>query len=263
MKKSTGGVMSLNFSSFYSLLAVASILFLTPACQKETYKSQSFNRFTTSSAQAPEKKVEVSVRPLTQAETKSLFNGRGNRLLRKHKQIYPLFLTIKNYSDHAYIIDPKNINLPLAKPSLIASRLYSHTARRIVATMIIGTVGTAMTLFGGFYLIILGAIPAAGMPALIKAGYVTLGLSGLIAVGTPTVGYQQGASAYTYNCSLEQDVMAHTLVEPLVIDAHHELSCLLFVSRRSYRTRFSITLVDQTQANPLSFDIEVPKGGVS
>lgn len=262
MKKGTGGVMSL-FHLHYLHIGLAGILLLmVPACKQEYYTSHSLKQLV-NSAVIPEKKVEVTVRPLTNTETKSLFDGRGNRLLRKHKQIYPVLLSIQNNSDHTYVIDRRNIGLTLASPGQVTARLYSHTARRIIGSIIIGTIGTAATLFGGFYLIILGAIPAAGMPALIKAGYVTLGLSGLIAVGTPTIGYQQGASAYQYNCHLEQDVMDHTLIDPVIIEPHHQFSCLLFVPRRSYCSSFSVTLVDQNGANPLSFDCTLSKGGQS
>lgn len=262
MKKGTGGVMSLIRLKYSHVLVGCTLLLIAPACKKDHYTPHYFHQLNKDTPTNPGKKVELTVRPLTRTETKSLFDGHGNRLLRKNKPIYPLFLSIRNNTNHKYVIDRAHIGLTLASPQQVASRLYSHTARRVIGTIILGTVGTVATLFGGFYLIILGAIPAAGMPALIKAGYVTLGLSGLIAVSAPTVSYQQGASTYSYNCQIEQDVMAHTLVDPVVIESEHEFSCLLFVSRRSYRTSFSITLVDQHGGNPLSFDIELPKGGI-
>lgn len=262
MKKGTGGVMSL-FYRYHSRIGLIGLLLLVlPACKQHRYTPHSLTSLI-NTQKNPEKMVDVTVRPLTIMETKSLFNGRGNRLLRKHKQIYPLLLTIKNDSEHAYLINRHNIGLGLATPAQVAARLYSHTARRVIGSLIIGTVGTVATLFGGFYLIILGAIPAAGMPALIKAGYVTLGLSGLIAVGTPTAGYYQGSTTYNYNCCVEQDVKNHTLIDPVIIEPQHQFSCLLFVPRRSYRTTFSITLVDQEGANQLSFDCKLPKGGQS
>lgn len=259
MKKGTGGVMSLFYRYPSRIGLIGLLLLVLPACKQDRYTPHSLAPLI-NTKKTTEKMVDVTVRHLTKDETKTLFNGRGNRLIRKHKQIYPLLLCIKNNADRPYVIDRHNIKLELSSPAKVAARLYSHTARRVIGSLIIGTIGTAATLFGGFYLIILGAIPAAGMPALIKAGYVTLGLSGLIAVGTPTVGYQQGSSAYAYNCCLEQDVKDHTLIDPVVIKPNHQFSCLLFVARRSYRTSFSITLVDQQDANPLSFDCELPKG---
>ena len=254
--------MSLIRLKFSYILMGCTLLLFTPSCKKYHYAPHPFDPLNKETPVNPGKKVEVTVRPLTRIETKSLFDGHGARLLRKSKPIYPLYLSIRNNTDRKYTIDRAHIGLTLANPQQVAGRLYSHTARRVIGTILIGTVGAVATLFGGFYLIILGAIPAAGMPALIKAGYITLGLSGLIAVSAPTVSYQQGASTYSYNCQLKQDVMAHTLVDPVVIDGEHEFSCLLFVPRRSYRTAFSITLVDQQGGNPLSFDIELPKGGI-
>ena len=157
-----------------------------PAANNQPITQNPFNeiRLTNSSYQAKDN-INVYCKLLTKKEGHRLFDGRGSRLLRKRKPIYPLYLSIENNSQRALILDPKAIGLKLINPELVAQRLYSHTSRRIVLPLILGSIGAVTTLYVAACISIIGAIGS--IPAFIKAGYAGLGISGALAVGTPGI----------------------------------------------------------------------------
>ena len=140
---------------------------------------------------------------------------------------------------------------------MVASRLYSHTTRRIVTPLLIGIVGTTASFFAAAYITIIGAI--AVMPAVIKAGYATLGISGLFAAGSPVLSYYQGHYAINVNSAIDRDLDDKMLVEPVEIKPGQSLNKLIFIPSKSRNQSFSIDLVDQNTKLRLSFDIEEGK----
>ena len=81
----------------------------------------------------------------------------------------------------------------MANPRNAARRMYGHTSRRIIAPLLLGSLGATICFFGAAYLVILGTIQQVAMPALVKTGYSLLGISGLFAIGAPTISYYHGS----------------------------------------------------------------------
>ena len=133
------------------LVPITGIILLLPGCKTPSYSLKPLQTAPSINTHTQTKdNVTVSVKQLTPDETKNLFDGRASRLLNKRKSIYPIYISIRNDSDHAILLNPAQISLKLATPDMIAQRLYSHTARRIIAPLIIGMLGLGATFLGEF-----------------------------------------------------------------------------------------------------------------
>ena len=244
------------------LLPAIAIVTLLPGCRKPTYTPQSFTHITPNPIyRKNQESLTLHLHPLSRQEAYNLFDGRGLRLLHKRKQIFPFYLSIENNSTRSFILDPKNITQKLMSPQVVAQKLHSHTKRRIVTTVILGTIGAAVTFFGAVYLIILGTIGAVAMPALIKAGYVSLGICGVFTLGTPLATYQQARHSVRVNKIIDADLSEKTLNSIITLQPGQTRTMLLFAHYKSYQSTFGLTLVDQETQKPLMFDIEIPKEG--
>lgn len=241
------------------LLLIGTLIILLPACKRPIYNPKNLSQIPVCLQHInAQNGITLQVKKLTKPEAQALFDGRGSRLLSKRKPIYPFYLSIENNSQNTVLLDPKNISQPLANFQVVAARLYSHTSRRILAPLLIGVVGTTASFFAAAYITILGAI--AVMPAVVKAGYATLGLSGIFAIGSPTLSYYQGHHALAVNTAIDADLRQKMLSEPIQIKPGQSLKKLIFIPRRSYNPSFSIDLVDQAASQRLSFDIDLVEG---
>ncbi len=241
------------------LVPIFGIMSILPGCKQPAYNPKSLQeiRLNNTSSQTQDN-VTVHCKLLSKKETHLLFDGRGSRLLNKRKPIYPLYLYVENKSHKTLIVDPRCIGLKLINPELAAQRLYSHTSRRIIVPLIIGTVGAGVTFLAAAYISIIGAICA--IPALAKSGYAGLGLSALIAAGTPYICYQQANEAITINTLIYNDVMNKSLHKPTVIEPSKSLTTLLFVPHKCYHSFFNMRLIDATSEQSLPYDIEIEEG---
>ena len=241
------------------LLPISGTVLLMPGCKRPPYNPKSLQeiRLNNTSLQTQDN-VSVHCKLLTKQETHALFDGRGSRLLRKRKPIYPLYLYIENNSAKTLTLDPHNVGLKLIHPELVAQRLYAHTSRRIVVPLILGTVGAGITFLAAAYISIIGAIGS--LPILIKSGYAGLGLSGLLAAGTPYICYQQGNQAIATNTLIYHDVMIKSLHKPMIIEPGASATTLLFVPHRGYHSYFILRLIDVTSSESLPYDITIEEG---
>ncbi len=235
------------------------ILLALPGCKQPAYTPKSLQeiRLKNTSSQT-QNNVVVHCKLLTKQETHLLFDGRGSRLLHKRKPIYPLYLYIENNTQKSLILNPANIQLKMINPELVAERLYSHTSRRIIVPLIVGTFGAGVTFLAAAYISIIGAIGS--FPILIKSGYAGLGLSGLVAATTPYICYQQGNTALTTNRAIYEDVMNKSLHKPAIIEPGQSLKTLLFVPHKCYNSSFNMRLVDAACQQPLRYDIAIEEG---
>lgn len=244
------------------VLLIASLpLFLLPGCcKRQPYKPSPLihlERHPTHYTQA-QQGITLSIKNLSKAEAQTYFNERAGRLLRKRKPIYPLIVSVCNQSNKTFILDPKNITTDLVDPCKVASRLYAHTARRIVGTILLGTVGAAFSFLGAAYITIVGVLSA--VPGVIKTGYALLGLSGFFVIGTPFISYQQGKESLTLNYSINEDLFKKTLIQPLIIQPGLTHTFFLFVHHKAYKKVFSISFIDQETMQSVCFDIDLAKG---
>lgn len=242
-----------------SLLLIGILIICLPGCKKPNYTLKDFSpRPTLLECTNTQDGVTLQIKKLNKSEAQALFNGRGSRLLSKRKTIYPFLLSINNKSASSFILDPKNISIPLANYQTITSRIYSHTSRRIITPLLIGIVGTTVSFFAAAYITILGAI--AVMPAVIKAGYATLGVSGFFAVGSPVLSYYQGNHALAVNEAIDRDLKNKMLHECIEINPGQSINSLIFIPSRSYNSSFTINLIEKATGQRLSFDIELAEG---
>lgn len=234
-------------------------ILLLPGCKRPSYTPRSLHTICpTQQASQIQNNVTLSVCPLSKKEAKQLFDARGDRLISKRKPIHPILITIKNESTQVYTFDPKTIDHKLSNPHKVARRMYGHTGRRIIAPLILGSIGATMCFFGAAYLVILGAIKQGSI--LVTAGYSMLGISGIVAVSAPVVSYQHGSHSYVVNNKIDRDIRSKTVAKPIEIGPAQTTSFLLFVEQRHCPSEWHFTLTD-TQGNALHYHICVQKGG--
>ncbi len=239
---------------------LAGTLFL-PGCKRPHYTPRSLDSISpVHTATQTHHRVTLSMSPLSKQEAKQLFDNRGDRLVSKRKPLHPILITIKNESDKQYTFDPQRISLKLTPPHKVARKMYGHTGRHIIAPLVLGSLGATVCFFGAAYLVILGTIQQVAMPALVKAGYTLLGISGLVAVGTPVVSYRQGLHTYELNTQIDQDVWSKTVFKPLTITPGSTTSFLLFVEKRKCPLDWQIVLTDQ-DGSDIVYQLRVLKGG--
>lgn len=234
------------------------ILMVIPGCKQVSYTSKSFNTISKNGICLLTKNdVTLGYKLLAKPEVNALFDGRGNRLLRKRKTIYSLFVSLDNQSDSTFILDPKNISIALTNPAIVSYRLHSHTHRRILGTLLLGATGAGISFFAAVYITIIGAIGS--MPHLVKAGYAALGLTGFFALGTPFICYQQGSRSARANTFIDEDIASKSLNKPIAIPPGQTVQVLLFIHRKAFLPSFFITLIDQKTENPLGFEVNLKK----
>ena len=241
----------------YYLLPLG-ILIAIPGCKQISYTPKSFKSISKNGLSLHEKnRVTLEYKLLSKPEVNQLFDGRGNRLLRKRKTIYSIYVTLDNKSDTTFILDPKNISIPLTNPSIISYRLHSHTHRRIFGTLLIGATGAGISFFAAVYITIVGAITV--MPQLVKAGYAALGLTGFFTLGTPYLSYKLGSNSARINTYIDQDITSKSLSKPIALLPGQATHVLLFVHRKVFKPSFFITLIDQKTENSLIFEVNLKK----
>ncbi len=254
-----GGVMFHTFLKRTLLLPIVGIVLLMPGCKRPAYNPKSLQEIRLNNASLQtQNEVTVQCKLLTKKETHMLFDGRGSRLLNKRKPLYPLYLYIENKGQKILILDPVRSGLKIFNPELVAQRLYSHTSRRIIIPLIIGTIGAGATFLAAAYITLVGVIGS--LPVLIKSGYAGLSISGILAAGTPYVCYHQGNSAIITNTCIHQDVMSKSLHKPMVIEPGTSLTTLIFVPHRCYNSSFNLRLIDASSEQAIPYNITVEEG---
>jgi|GEM_PF-6332393 ribosomal protein L21E len=250
----------MRYSSVSTLFVLPAICLLAvlPGCKQPSYTPKSlYETQPNKSFTAHKNGIHLSVKQATKKEADHFFDGRGGRLLRKRKAIHLIYIQVENKSTGEVILHPAHISLKILNPGVVASRLYSHTARRIVTPLVLGTLGVTVAFLGAAYLTILGAIGA--MPAAIKAGYASLGIAGFIALGSPTLSYYQGTTARSTNQLIDKDLLDKTLTAPLTIKPGTIAQKLIFVSYKSYQPIFELDLLEVESGKTLSFTIDLKK----
>ncbi len=241
------------------VLVITGIVLLLPGCKQPAYHPKSLQEIRLNNASLQtQNNVTVHCKLLNKQETHILFDGRGSRLLNKRKPIYALYLYIENKSQKNLILDPGCIGLKLINPKMVAQRLYSHTSRRIIVPLILGTLCTGTVFLAAAYISILGAIGS--IPALVKGGYAGLGIAGMVAAGTPYICYNQGNQALTTNTSIQRDILQKSLHKPTIIESGTSLNTLLFVPHKCYNSSFKIRLIDASSEQSLPYTIAIEEG---
>ena len=252
--------MVFNYTSVYGLLLGVGILML-PGCKRPHYTPYPLTQISLNNADSQTiNDVTLSSKALTKLEAQTLFDGRGSRLLRKRKSMYPYYLTITNQNNHTMLLDPKNIQAKLTNPQAVAARLYAHTNRRILGWLFLGIAGATVSLFAAAYLTIVGAVGL--MPSMVKGGYAALGISGIFAVGGPTLSYHQGYHALQTNDAIDRDVKNKMLINPIEIEPSQTITVLIFISHRIQAPSFALDLIDLQTKEKLSFTIPVTQGDI-
>jgi hypothetical protein len=242
---------------------VASLLAL-PGCKRPQYTPRTFESVTPHfSGQQTRDKVTVKVAPLTKKESQNLFDQRGDRLHAKRKPLRPVLITIANESEKTYTFNPKTMDIKLGNPRAAARRMYGHTSRRIIAPLLLGSLGATICFFGAAYLVILGTIQQVAMPALVKTGYSLLGISGLIAVSAPTVSYYHGSQSYEVNQKIDRDIAQKAAHYTIEVAPRTTASFLIFCQNRAVPKKWNIILNEQATQQPLIFDVYLEKEGAT
>lgn len=244
-------------------IMVASLLAL-PGCKRPQYTPRTFETLSPHiSGHQTHNKVSISIAPLTKEESQQLFDNRGDRLHAKRKPLRPVLITIQNSSDKTYTFDPKTLEIKLGNPRHAASRLYGHTSRRIIAPLLLGSLGATICFFGAAYLVILGTIQQVAMPALVKAGYSLLGISGMIAITSPAVSYYYGSHSYSVNKTIDQDIAQKAVSKLIEIQPASTISFIIFCQNRVLPLQWKVILNEQETRQPLIFDVCLAKEGAA
>lgn len=249
----------------YSIwLFLGSFLLMLPGCKRPSYTCQNFESFVPKCyGQQNKENITVKIAPLSKQESQAIFDHRGIRLHSKRKPLLPVMVSIQNESDKTYTFDPKSMEIKLATPRSAARRMYGHTSRRIIAPLLLGSLGASICFFGAAYLVILGTIQQVAMPALVKAGYSLLGISGLIAITTPATSYYQGSLSYSVNKKIDHDIAQKSIHGPIIIAPNNSDSFVIFCKNRFVPCKWNVILHEQETQRPLLFEVHLNKEGVS
>lgn len=247
-----------------TLFLLLGSLLLLPSCHQSGYKSHSFAKISAVPAYSKSKKgICVSARCLSKAESKLLFDGRGARLWRRKKTIYPIYISIDNCTPNTYELTPGQIGLKLVCPDLVAARLQLHTARRVLSVFALGITGAAVSYCAAAYITLVGII--GGMPSLIKGGYSMLGLTWLLGVGAPFMSFHQRSYSQASNRSIYADIKDKALYNTRILEPGSCSEFLIFVHYKTPYCRFPMILIDRAHMSKLTFEVTIPplKDGVS
>ncbi len=252
----------MNYSKIISLVACASLIML-PGCgnRKTLHRTRSLDIFKPKpNYQDHKNNISIGVRELDSQDCIKLFGYAGRRLVSKtQKPFVPLHLSITNHSDETYLLDPKNISLPLADAQTVANRLKPSVPLKTIGMVAGGAIITAIAATTGAGLLFLGTT-LASTPMFIS-GIVTCASSATIfLVGTPLASAAQGFQTVQERRAISDDICNKTLIQEVHIEPDQTIDTLIFVPLKNMKRNFTIRLENRySQEDTITFAVEMIK----
>jgi hypothetical protein len=251
----------MNCSKIISLMAC--VLLMLPGCgsHKTLHRSRSLDIFKPQpNYQDHKNNVSIGIRELGSKDCVKLFGYAGRRLVSKtQKPFVPLHLSITNHSDETYLLDPKNISLPLVDAQTVANRLKPSVAFKTMGMIAGGAIITTIAATTGAGLLFLGAT-FASVP-LFVSGIVTCASGATIfLIGTPLASAAKGFQTVKERRAISDDVCNKTLMQEVHIEPNQTIDTLIFVPLRTMKRNFTITLENRySQEDTITFAVEMIK----
>lgn len=263
-----GGYMN-KHSQLYAL-AIIGILFV-PGCKRPIHK-QPYLRPLTSyiDYHTIKQGITLRVKQLSAQDCKPLLGERAHRLFKKHRRrrpVIPLQLSITNDTHNLAALDPKNIDLPLADPRAIATRLQRNSFIQAFGGIAAGLVVTTVLALGsvfalsasGILLVIIGSMKALA-PLALLGGSALLVTPFFLIIGTPVVSTIKGVQTTKNNQLIKREIKDHSLKHALIIEPHQTIDTLIFVEKSQFQQQFTITIANPEKAQEkISFHVTLPK----
>ncbi|MCL4229484.1 hypothetical protein KJZ61_02200 [Candidatus Dependentiae bacterium] len=179
--------------------------------------------------------LDVTMRGLSKAETKKLFNARGKRLLKGKKSIRPIEIIIKNETDKEITAGTRDILVAInfSTPLRDVSRIINAPRRsfpRALAFGLLGAVGAgvcigyAAYIVGSLYFFALGVdVLGSMMMGGFTAVYVCLPV-------VPTAGYLVGSR---YSIVDDKHYVITDITQPITIEPRQKVQVYVFVDAKA------------------------------
>lgn len=234
------------------LLAVLTLL---PSCAKKLPKSLRLRPLTSYlDHQSTNQGITLRVKQLSAKDCEHFLGSSAHRLFKRHHQrqpIYPIQLSITNNTHELTSLKSENISLRLTDTKRVIRRLQKNSAAQVFGSIAAGFLATALIAAGSVF-----ALSASGVVLLIAgsmqalAPLAFLGGSALVVapvfllIGTPIASTVKGIESSRQNQILQQEIKISALKENLLIDPHQTVDTLIFIEKKNYKQKFSITFAD-------------------
>ena len=172
--------------------------------------------------QAEQKKVQLSVKPINDEESKEAF---GRKMVKRG--YYPFQLTVENHADAYLILQPWQIGIPLASPGRVAKRLHHKTMLIATGMFMVGILG--LEWFHPLSYASLAAFPVAGILS-------------------------------ARNKSITHKVTREAIdrgFDTIVIPPYGSMSRYFYIADHNMTAQFPITLINTRDNQALAFDIQM------
>lgn len=190
-------------------------LLLLPGCaRKKTWHLKPYH--------AEQKKVQVSVKPMNDEESKETF---GRKMVKRG--YFPLQLTVENHSDAYFILQPWQIGIPLASPHRVAKRMHHKTMLIATSLFMIGILG--LQWFHPLSYASLAAFPVAGVLS-------------------------------ARNKSITHKVTRDSIdrgFDTIVIPPYGSMSRNFFIADHNMVAEFPLTLINTKDNQPIQYDVRL------
>jgi hypothetical protein len=201
----------MNFRALFILFSCN--LFLLPGCgHKPNWRLKTY--------QAEQRSVQLSVKPISDQESKERF---GRRMIKRG--YYPLQLHIDNKSDAYCILNPAQMGVALASPRKVAKRLHHKTMLITTAMLMLGILG--LEWFHPLSYASLAAFPVAA--------------------------YLSARNRHITH-AVTRDAIDKT-EESIVIPPYSAITRHFFISEHHFRPNFPIALIYTKDNQALQFDV--------
>jgi hypothetical protein len=191
---------------------VASVLLL-PACAHRTaWHLKPYH--------AEKKKVQLSVKPINDQESKEAFGRKMEK-----RGYYPFQLVVENHGDSYFILQPWQIGVPLASPGRVAKRLHHKTMLIATSMFMVGILGIEW--FHPLSYASLLALPVAGVLS-------------------------------ARNKSISRRVVTDAIdrgFDTIVIPPYGSMSRHFYIAEHNMSPQFAITLINTRDNQPVQFDV--------
>lgn len=239
----------MNKTTLYSLFC-ATALMLLPGCIPN-YTSHSFKSLVKAVPfQEDREDVELRVQRLRAKDIAQLFDGRGSRLFRRTKLIYPIQISITNNSGCAWSIDPESISLDHIEHEQVAHYFYTSTGLSTLLSTL-GLTASGVALFGCI------------VTDFFTHGALTQSVVGplfLSSIGNGIFWASYRSLMYFHadktNKIIAKDLAHKMLTKQLIIWPNQTVECLIFVKKKNFCSPFTITLHDpRYYQKPMVFEV--------
>ena len=244
---------------FTAQIFFAVVLLLLPGCAKKLTKPLRLRPLTSYlDHQSSNQGITLRVKQLSPKDCEQFLGIAAHRLFKRRHQrkpIYPIQLSITNNSHEMMALRPENISLKLADTKRVIRRLQTNSVVQVFGSIVAGFLATALIAAGsifalsasGVVLLVVGSIQAFA-PMAFLGGSALVVAPAFLLIGTPIASTVKGIEATRQNQILQQEIKTTALRDSLLIDPYQTVDTLIFVEKKNYKQRFTISFTNPHNA---------------